>query len=158
MSLVTGTLHRKNWDTISASNPKNAQTGRTVLIVGGTGVIGKQAARAFVVAGASRVILTSRHIQRAETTAAEIQSDGEINKNGAKVIGLKVDVGEAAEVEELWDHLEKEDLSIDVLVLNATKMNPPAPNGKSLVNEMKINHGADHLRSQNVLYRNVQQL
>ncbi|KAK7227932.1 hypothetical protein V2G26_000102 [Clonostachys chloroleuca] len=124
MSEVTKTLHRKNYPAIDAASPEQSQAGRKVLITGGSAVIGRAAAEAFVTAGADTVAITSRSAEKATNVAKEIEDAG----NGkTKVVGYEYEINDVNSVKALWDSLERDGIQIDVLVLNATALVPAAP-------------------------------
>jgi gluconate 5-dehydrogenase len=80
-----------------------------VLVTGGTSGLGRAMARALAQAGA-RVALTSRHLERAQATAAEL---------GAGAVGVNLDVRDersvAAGIDSVYEMLG----GVDVLVNNA---------------------------------------
>jgi NAD(P)-dependent dehydrogenase (short-subunit alcohol dehydrogenase family) len=127
MSEVTKTLHRKNYPAIDAASPEQSQAGRKVLITGGSAVIGRAAAEAFVTAGADTVAITSRSAEKATNVAKEIEDAG----NGkTKVVGYEYEINDVNSVKALWDSLERDGIQVDVLVLNATALVPAAPERK----------------------------
>lgn len=122
MSQVTKTLHRQNYPAIDAASPEQSQAGRKILITGGSAVIGRSAAQAFVTAGADTVVITSRSAQRAADAAKEIEGEGH---GRTKVYGYQYEICDADSVTSLWDQLARDGIEIDVLILNATDLIPP---------------------------------
>jgi NAD(P)-dependent dehydrogenase (short-subunit alcohol dehydrogenase family) len=80
-----------------------------VLVTGGTSGLGRAMAQALVEAGA-RVVLTSRHRERAQTTAAEL---------GAGAVGIELDVRDVNSVSAAVDGAYGMLDGLDVLVNNA---------------------------------------
>lgn len=126
MSLVTKTLRRQNYAAIDAASPEQSQAGRKVLITGGTGVIGRAAAQAFVIAGADTVVITSRDAARAADTAKEIEAR---DQSYTKVRGYEMELRDMDSVKRLWDNLARDGIELDVLILNTTDLVAPVPEG-----------------------------
>ena len=130
----TKTSHTKPYAAIALSRPELSQAGRTVLVTGGTAGIGYAIARGFLRAGAARVIILGRNAERAAASAESLRQEArEANPEatGAEVVGLAVDMADAAAIEKLWkrfgggDGKEKDKIVVDVLVLNAASFSPP---------------------------------
>lgn len=123
MSAITKILHRKNYPAIDAASPEQSQAGRKVLITGGSAVIGRATAEAYVTAGADTVVITSRSAEKATKVAKEIEASG----NGqTKVAGYQYEIKDINSVKTLWDNLDRDGIQIDILVLNATDLAPAA--------------------------------
>lgn len=90
----------------------NAMAGRTVLVTGGTGGIGKATALGLARLGAD-VAITGRHIGGAEDAAAEIRA-----ATGARVDVFVADLAVQSEVRRLADEALERLPRIDVLVNN----------------------------------------
>ena len=114
MSEVTRTLHRKNYDAISASSPAQSQAGRTVLITGSSGGIGLAVARAYITAGAKTVVITSRTQEKALRTALELQTS---SQGRSQVVGFQLELNDEKSVGAVWDGLRDTGVRVDVLVL-----------------------------------------
>ena len=84
-------------------------SGTRVLVTGGTSGLGRAMARALAEAGA-RVVVTSRHRERAQATAAEL---------GAGALGVELDVRDASSVSAAVDRAYLMLDGLDVLVNNA---------------------------------------
>lgn len=126
MSKITKTLHRQNYAAIDAASPGNSQTGRKVLITGGTGTIGRAAAQAFVTAGADTVVITSRDAAKASRIAKELET----KSNGrTKVRGYQMELRDINTVNALWDSIARDGIELNTLVLNTTDLVPPTPEG-----------------------------
>jgi len=80
-----------------------------VLVTGGTSGLGRAMARALAQAGA-RVVVTSRHNERAQAAAAEL---------GAGALGVELDVRDARSVSAAVDNAYEMLGGLDVLVSNA---------------------------------------
>jgi NAD(P)-dependent dehydrogenase (short-subunit alcohol dehydrogenase family) len=80
-----------------------------VLVTGGTSGLGRAMARALAQAGA-RVVVTSRHNERAQAAAAEL---------GAGALGVELDVRDAGSVSAAVDSAYEMLGGLDVLVSNA---------------------------------------
>ena len=128
MSLITKTLHRKNYAVIDAASPEQSQTGRKVLITGGTGTIGRAAAEAFVTAGADTVVITSRDAKKATSIAEQIEAEG---RGLTKVRSYQMELRDVDSIKALWDNLARDGIELDVLILNASDLVPPVPEGAS---------------------------
>jgi retinol dehydrogenase 14 len=89
-----------------------AMTGRTVLVTGGTGGIGKATAAGLAALGA-RVAITGRDRRRAEEAAAEIRAAG-----GPEVDVYVADMSSQAEVRRLASEVLDRLPRLDVLVNN----------------------------------------
>ncbi|MFC6162427.1 SDR family oxidoreductase [Kribbella jiaozuonensis] len=94
------------------TNREGRMTGRTVLVTGGTGGIGKATATGLAILGA-RVAITGRDRARAEAAAAEIRT-----RSGALVDVFVADLSSQSEVRRLAAAVLAELPRIDVLVNN----------------------------------------
>jgi gluconate 5-dehydrogenase len=86
--------------------------GRVVVISGASSGLGAQMAKGFAEQGADLVLL-ARRLERLESLAEELR------KKGVKVLPLKCDVTDSANVDEVAAKVEKEFGKVDVLVNNA---------------------------------------
>jgi NAD(P)-dependent dehydrogenase (short-subunit alcohol dehydrogenase family) len=84
-------------------------SGKNVVIIGGNSGIGLSAARAFAQEGA-HVVITGRAPQTLESAAREI---------GHGAIAIRSDIGEVAQISELFSQLAGQLQQIDVLFVNA---------------------------------------
>ncbi|KAI1308079.1 NAD(P)-binding protein [Xylaria venustula] len=122
MSLVLGssftkTIHNDTYPAISPFRPEVSQAGKTVLITGGATGIGFATARAFAQAGATTIIIASR--REALVKESAIKLSAEFASSNLTVLGLKCDVSNIDETNDLWASLEADGIVVDVLVLNA---------------------------------------
>ena len=122
---LTDPFHRSPYPAISPLRPQLAQTGRTVLVTGGNAGIGYAIAEAFLQASARKVIVTGRRTEATKNAAIKLAS----TNSQAKAIGLACDMSNAKAVDELWNSLEQEGTTVDVLILNAVKV----PNEKPIL-------------------------
>ena len=88
-------------------------TGRSAIVTGGSKGLGEAMAAGLASAGAD-VLLTSRNLNEAESTAARIATDF-----GRKAIGFKADVVKETEVDAMMAKALEEFGRVDVLVNNA---------------------------------------
>ncbi|KAK5655802.1 hypothetical protein OQA88_5340 [Cercophora sp. LCS_1] len=112
------TYHKAPYPSISPTLPSLSQSGRTVLIAGGSTGIGFAIARAFVQANASRVILLGRRKNIVEASAAQLASE---TPAGTKttVTGVAVDMLDTEGTKRVWSEFKAQGIHVDVLVLNA---------------------------------------
>ncbi|KAM0552423.1 hypothetical protein ACHAPJ_007984 [Fusarium lateritium] len=111
------TIHKGSYPSLLPSRPEMSQTGRTILITGGSAGIGLAIARAYAAASASRVILTGRRSETLQDATLELtQAFPKVD-----VIPHVCDVADTKESSKLWSSLSEEGISVDVLVLNAAK-------------------------------------
>ncbi|KAL4731182.1 hypothetical protein ACLX1H_000143 [Fusarium chlamydosporum] len=112
---VTIRNHVKPYDAISPKRPELSQQGRTVLVCGGSTGIGHAIARNYCIAGASNVIILGRRDDVASAAASKLSQD----YADTAVTARTCDVFTRDQAQQLWDDLEKENILVDVLVLNA---------------------------------------
>ncbi|KAK4547936.1 hypothetical protein LTR36_010655 [Oleoguttula mirabilis] len=115
MADFTKIYRRTTYPTISPSAPSQDQSGRTVLVTGGSEGIGYGIAEAFAIAHAATVILVSRSQDKLDKAAAKFRSD----HPQTKVQGLSSDSSDASAIGALWQKLADDKVFVDVLVLNA---------------------------------------
>jgi NAD(P)-dependent dehydrogenase (short-subunit alcohol dehydrogenase family) len=94
--------------------------GKVALVTGGSQGIGKAVAAAYAREGA-RVIVTARHSERLEATAAEIR------KGGGDVVPLRADVADRQQVQQLAGEIKRRFDGLHVLVNNASLLGPRVP-------------------------------
>ncbi len=92
--------------------------GRTAVITGGSGYLGRAMASALAQAGV-RVAILGRHLETAQTVAETIQTEG------GKAIGIAVDVLDRADLEQSREQITSAFGPVDVLI-NAAGGNSPA--------------------------------
>jgi NAD(P)-dependent dehydrogenase (short-subunit alcohol dehydrogenase family) len=95
--------------------------GKTCLVTGGAGGLGKAIATHFLGAGAN-VVICDINEERLQQASAELSSKGPLR-------AIKSDITKVDEVQSLFDELIREFGKIDVLVNNAGMMDHFAPVG-----------------------------
>ncbi|KJZ77318.1 hypothetical protein HIM_03042 [Hirsutella minnesotensis 3608] len=113
----TKVLHHTPYPAISPSRPELSQVGKTILITGGSAGIGFAIARAFSKAGAEQVIIVGRRVMILERAALQLRAE----YPKVKITSHVCDIGNPGLVERLWKKLEKDQVFVDVVVLNAVK-------------------------------------
>ena len=118
------TIHKTSYPSLSPSRPELSQSGRTILITGGSAGIGFAVVRAYAAASASRIIMTGR--------LGETLQDATLNLTQefpkVDVIPRVCDVSDTKESSKLFSNPNEEGISVDVLVLNAAKFSEqPGP-------------------------------
>jgi len=97
---------------------------KTALVTGASRGIGKAVARKLARDGFAVVVNYASNAKEADATVAEIKADG------GQAIAVKADVGNAVEVEQMFDETLNAFGSVDVVVNNSGIM-PLSPIGKS---------------------------
>ncbi|KAI0179545.1 NAD(P)-binding protein [Hypoxylon sp. FL1284] len=124
---LTKAVHRDLYPVLEPSQPHLSAEGRTVLVTGVSGVVGKAIAEAWAVAGASAIVITARRLEILNDVAAKIK---QVAKNSStKVLVQAADLKSEDSVRKLWDVTAAEVGKVDVLVNNAGSMNV-APAGE----------------------------
>ncbi|KAL5611273.1 hypothetical protein FOBRF1_007390 [Fusarium oxysporum] len=111
------TTHKTSYPSLSPTRPELSQSGKTVLITGGSAGIGFAIARAYAAASASRIILTGRRSDVLQQATSKLT--GEFPN--LTVIPRLCDIADTEESVKLWSGLNDDGISVDVLVLNAAK-------------------------------------
>ncbi|KAI3316648.1 NAD(P)-binding protein [Xylariaceae sp. AK1471] len=112
------TTHHEPYPAINPTRPELSQRGRAVLVTGSSSGIGFYIARAFAKANAATVILTGRQ-ENSLTKAVETLTS---QYPETSFIGRALDIADSAAVEEMWNQFDSDGLVIDVLVLNAARI------------------------------------
>src|SRR5579871_2640183 len=94
-------------------------TGKTALVLGGSGGLGRAIAHALAAEGA-QVAVAGLH---AETVAA---TQAALAQTGSKSLGLEWDLGDLSQIEPQISRIEKELGPVDILI-NNTGGPPPTP-------------------------------
>jgi len=115
MASTTRVFRHAPYTTISPTAQANDQTGRTVLITGAGRGIGYAIAQAYIQANASQVILTG--IRQETLDRAALNLAGSSTETIIK--SYVCDLNNETSVEHLWQRLHSDQISVDVLVLNA---------------------------------------
>ncbi|KAI0437514.1 NAD(P)-binding protein [Xylaria telfairii] len=112
------TRHHEPYPTIDPSRPEFSQHGRAVLVTGSSSGIGLYIARAFAKAKAATVIMTGRQ-EASLTTAVESLAS---QYPETRFVGRVFDIADSQEVERMWKDFDDQGLVVDVLVLNAARI------------------------------------
>ncbi|KAI1168458.1 NAD(P)-binding protein [Nemania serpens] len=123
---LTDPFHNASYAGISPERPELSQSGKTVVITGGSSGIGYGIARGFVAASAARVVVLGRRPD--VVAAAALKLAQEVWPTfGGEVLGLPCDITDPAAVDALWDKFRADGVVVDVLVLNAAGLAPLKP-------------------------------
>ncbi|KAK1988896.1 short chain dehydrogenase [Colletotrichum cereale] len=114
----TNTIHTKPYSAILPSRPELSQTGRTILITGGSAGIGFAIARGFAQAGAKRIIILGRRRNLVDEAVSKLEGEYQ----NVQFTGFPSDVNDLKDSEKLWKAFQEDGTVIDVLVLNAAKI------------------------------------
>lgn len=147
----TKTIHRTPYAEISPSRPELSQAGKTVLITGGHTGIGYAIARAFAQAEAERIVIVGR---RSDLVTSAVSRLG-AQFPEVQVSGRVCDVSDLSSVDTLWEDLAKEDIIVDVAVLNAAKVStaPILDSGRDAVWSEYVLHVRTNLDFAERLYK-----
>lgn len=112
-------MHKKSYPSIDPARPELSQRGRTILITGGgTGGIGFSIATSFAQAHAATIVLVGRRSEKLNAAVAQLEAEFPETKVIAKVVDMTDDDASKS----LWAELEADGIVVDVLVLNAAKL------------------------------------
>ncbi len=95
--------------------------GKVAIVTGGNGGIGKGIARGFAAAG-SDIVIVARDQEKTDEAASEIQADF-----GVRMLGLKRDLREESQIQDMIEPVVKEFGRIDILVNNAGIISAKCP-------------------------------
>lgn len=147
----TKTVHRTPYAEISPSRPELSQAGKMVLITGGHTGIGYAIARAFAQANAERIVIVGRRSDLVTSAASRLGAQFP----EVQVSGRVCDVSDLSSVDTLWEDLAKEDIIVDVAVLNAAKVStaPILDSGRDAVWSEYVLHVRTNLDFAERLYK-----
>ncbi|KAM0338005.1 hypothetical protein ACHAPU_011468 [Fusarium lateritium] len=113
---LTKTLHAKAYEAIQPSQPRLSQSGRTLLITGGSAGIGYSIAKNFGLARADRVIITGRTPEKLDEAVYNLQQELDISVT--KFEGIVGGMSDPHSIDRMFDRLDADGVHVDVLVLN----------------------------------------
>lgn len=120
----TKTYHKAPYPAISPLRPESSQAGKTVLVTGGATGIGYAISKAFITAGAAKVIIVGRRSAVINSALSKLTAEGTPD---TQVIGKTCDIADLESTKLLWSELAKDNIFVDVLVLNAAKLSEEQP-------------------------------
>ncbi|KAJ3733725.1 hypothetical protein DFJ43DRAFT_994570 [Lentinula guzmanii] len=97
-------------------------TGKTVIVTGGNGGLGFEAAKHFATMNPARLIITSRSEEKGKSALSKISQDTGYTKAEA----WPLDLSRFASVREFADRFEREGGRLDILVENAGMVGTPS--------------------------------
>ncbi|KAF3356937.1 Short chain dehydrogenase citE like protein [Verticillium longisporum] len=115
------TIHKTTYPTISVTRPELSQAGKTILVTGGSAGIGQGIVRSYAEAYASRIIVTGRRRGTLEKSTSELAAEFPKTEFIVRVS----DVSSLEDTAALWSGLAAQDITVDVLVLNAAALGGP---------------------------------
>lgn len=115
---LTSVMHRDLYPLLEPSNPTLAATGKTVLVTGVSGGVGKAIAEAWATAGAAAIVITGRKVDVLEAVAARLQESIPAAAK-TKIVVHAADLRSESDVRKLWTRAQVEVGKIDVLVKDA---------------------------------------
>lgn len=118
---LTSVMHRDLYPLLDPSSPALAATGKTVLITGVSGGVGKAIAEAWAIAGAAAIVVTGRKVDVLEAVAAKLR-ENPAAAGQTKILVQAADLRSEHEVGDLWAKVEAEVGKVDVLVNDAGHM------------------------------------
>ncbi|KFA71747.1 hypothetical protein S40288_09774 [Stachybotrys chartarum IBT 40288] len=138
-------MHKKSYPAIDPSRPELSQRGRTILVTGGgTGGIGFSIATSFAQANAATIVLVGRRSEKLKAALAQLETEFPDTKVIAKVVDMTDDDASKS----LWAQLEADGVVVDVLVLNAAKLQLEKASlleygHENVMNDLRTNVGAN---------------
>ncbi|CAJ2507087.1 Uu.00g082730.m01.CDS01 [Anthostomella pinea] len=113
---LTKQVHRDVYPSLEPTQPELSAKGKTVLITGVSGGIGKWIAESWAIAGASGIVITGRKIDVLEGIATRLRS---LAPPGTKVHAQAADITNEASVVALFAAAKEVVGKIDVLINSA---------------------------------------
>ncbi len=117
-------FHRDPYPAISPSRPELSQAGKTILITGGSDGIGFAISKAFIEASAAKVVIIGRRQEVLEKAVLDLTKS---SKASAQVVGKVCNMADPVAAKALWNQLNDEGITVDVLVLNAASISEQVP-------------------------------
>ncbi|KAJ3543176.1 hypothetical protein NM208_g3713 [Fusarium decemcellulare] len=119
---LTERLHTRVYEAIHPSQPSLSQTGKTVLVTGGSAGIGYAIAKNFGIARADRIIITGRTREKLDAAVSSLDREQEASQGHGtttKFEGRLCQISDSDSINHLFDELAADGVHVDVLVLNA---------------------------------------
>ncbi|KZM21604.1 oxidoreductase [Ascochyta rabiei] len=153
---LTNGVHRSMYPLLEPSNPSLSAAGKTVLVTGASGGIGRAIAQAWTTAGAKGIVITGRRLEALKELESEL---GEISQGRTKVVVVQADMTQEDEVKQLWQAAAKELGTMDVLINNAgsltqARLGQDAPS--KWWHDFEVNVKAPHLNIHHFLAQSTQ--
>lgn len=112
---LTKGIHRDVYPLLEPTQPELSAKGKTVLITGASGGIGKAIAQSWATAGASAIVITGRNVEALESLASQLKSIAP----DTKVLAKAADITNEASVAALFAAAKEAVGTIHVLINNA---------------------------------------
>ncbi|KAG7660772.1 uncharacterized protein J8A68_005734 [[Candida] subhashii] len=93
--------------------------GKIAVVTGGTRGLGYYCAEAFVLNGASTVIITSRKAKACEESKKSLEKTARENGKNCKIISIPADLAVEAQCKKFYEDVAKQVNKVDILVANA---------------------------------------
>ncbi|KAF4956386.1 hypothetical protein FSARC_11587 [Fusarium sarcochroum] len=113
---LTKQIRRDVYPLLEPTQPELSAKGKTVLITGVSGGIGKVIAESWATAGASGIVITGRNVDVLESIATRLQS---LASPGTKVLAQAADITDKDSVAALFTAAKETVGKIDVLINSA---------------------------------------
>ncbi|KAL1857490.1 hypothetical protein Daus18300_010355 [Diaporthe australafricana] len=119
--------HKTPYPAIDPRRPELSQAGRTILITGGNGGIGFAIARAFIIAGAKRVIILGRGPEKVKSAAIRLTEELRVIGSPTIVDGRVCNASDIDSTDALWADFQRDGIAVDVVVMNAASFGEAKP-------------------------------
>ncbi|KAF2872422.1 hypothetical protein BDV95DRAFT_569698 [Massariosphaeria phaeospora] len=116
---LTKAWHRDMYPLLEPSRPELSAKGKTVLVTGASGGVGKAIVKAWAIAGAASIVITGRKVEALNEVAASVIA----TSPGTKVLVCPADLTDEQSVQELWETVRAKIGAVDVLINDAGSMN-----------------------------------
>ncbi|KAM0549512.1 hypothetical protein ACHAPJ_009328 [Fusarium lateritium] len=113
---LTKQIRRDVYPLLEPTQPELSAKGKTVLITGVSGGIGKVIAESWAIAGASGIVITGRNVDVLESITTQLQS---LSAPGTKILAQAADITDTASVAALFAAAKDAVGKVDVLINSA---------------------------------------